>query len=91
DSDNEYDDPAEKVKEFIIQTNDKITDLCGYKAIGGYICGQNYLNILFLRPNPLVTIKSDIDTYSGIKIITTSPRGKSKSIIVWSSGEISVE
>lgn len=89
DEDNEY-DVGEKFKEFIIQTNDKITDLCGYDT--GYVCDQNYLDIIFLRPSPVVTLKSNTsDVYSGVKIVITSPRGKEKSVIVWISGQISIQ
>ena len=88
--DNEYDGPGEKVKEFVIQTNDKITDLCGgYDA--GYVCDPAYLDIIFTRPSPVVTLKSDIKDYSGVKIVITSPRGKEKSVIVWMSGQVSIE
>lgn len=87
--DNKYDSPGEKVKEFIIQTNDKILDLCGYDT--GYVCDQNYLDIIFMRPTPVVTLKSDIKDYSGVKIVITSPRNKEKSVIVWMSGQVSIE
>ena len=89
DGDNKYDSPGEKVKEFIIQTNDKITDLCGYDT--GYVCDQNYLDIIFTRPSPVITLKSDIKDYSGVKIVITSPRNKEKSVIVWMSGQVSIE
>jgi len=50
-----------------------------------------YLDIIFTRPTPVVTLKSDIKDYSGVKIVITSPRNKEKSVIVWMSGQVSIE
>ncbi len=88
-------DNGEAVKEFKIETKDKIVDLCGTTDLGE-ICGLEQLNIVFRRPNPIVNLNNgDDDNYnefSNAKIKIRSLRENNEKIInVWLSGQISVE
>ncbi|MCX6731697.1 MAG: prepilin-type N-terminal cleavage/methylation domain-containing protein [Candidatus Parcubacteria bacterium] len=80
------------VESFKIQTGEKISDLC-VKTVNTTSCGHNTIDIIFFRPNPLVTIKAD-GSSSGIsdaEIIISSPAGQTKKVVILSSGQISVE
>ena len=98
DKDGRYveDETAEKIKEYSIQTTDEIFELCGDKEQpSGEICGLTYLNIIFYRPTPIVTLKgydgSFYHTFSDADIIIKSARGKQKTIVVWANGQILVK
>lgn len=91
DADNSYDGGNELVKEFAIQTKDRIKDLCGYDSDGNSTCGLSYLDIVFRRPMPLIIIKGDGTDFSYAEIEIGSPRGKERDLRVEISGQISVE
>ncbi len=91
DNDNFYDGGNELVKEFAIQTKDRINDICGYDADGDSTCGLNYLDIIFRRPMPLIIIKGDGADFSYAEIEIRSPRGKERDLRIEVSGQISVE
>lgn len=78
---------TECVENYKITTGGKITALCG-----GIDCSLSDLNVIFLRPNPFVILKTESGTsYSDVSIKITSPGGKIKTIRVLSTGQISVE
>jgi len=78
---------TECVESYKITTTNKIGSLCA-----GEDCTISNLNIVFLRPNPFVILKSDKGAgYDNVSISVISPAGKVKMIKVISSGQISVE
>jgi prepilin-type N-terminal cleavage/methylation domain-containing protein len=87
-----YSDEDEIVKEFKIETGDKIIDLCGADELGE-ICELDQLNIVFKRPDPIVRLNDGAgNPFSNVKIKVRSLRGGNEKIInVWISGQISVE
>lgn len=90
---NVYDVGAEDVKTYKIQTNDKIYDLCGNQnSPAPDVCGLASVDIIFLRPNPIVILNGAGNPgLSDIEIYLKSPKGKIKKIIVFASGQIAIE
>jgi len=86
-SDNIYSGAQENVELFKIQTGEKISDIC----VSGGACGFNTADIIFFRPKPLVVIKANGSSYSGVEIKIISPRGQIKTIVILSSGQISIK
>lgn len=93
DDDNVYDAGTEEVKIYAIQTNDKIYDLCGNQnSPAPDVCGLASVDIIFLRPNPIVILNgAGSPGLSDIEIYLKSPREKIKKIIVFASGQVSIE
>lgn len=89
---NVYDGVSENVESFKIQTGEKLSGLCANaKTSPPGTCGFNTINIIFFRPKPLVTIKADGSGFFDAEIKIVSPRGQIKTIVILSSGQISVE
>ncbi len=66
--------------------------------VGVTNCGSiNSLHVSFTRPNPDATITAYLgganydSSYSDAEIVVASPRGEVKTIVVWLTGQISVE
>jgi prepilin-type N-terminal cleavage/methylation domain-containing protein len=92
DEDNVYDGVSENVESFKIQTGEKLSGLCAnVKTSPPGTCGFNTIDIIFFRPKPLVTIKADGSDFFDAEIKIISPRGQIKTIVILSSGQISVE
>lgn len=90
---NSYDGASEKVQTFSIGTKDVISDLClNAKTSPPGACSLSQLNVIFLRPNPTIILTNDGYTSSSDAEITIkSPKGGQKTVIIWSTGQISVE
>jgi len=87
---------TECLERFIISSGASIVDICGnVKTSPPGVCGLDTLNVSFTRPNPDANILgfNGIETlYSDALIKISSPKGDSqKNIIIWSTGQISVE
>jgi len=89
----EYDDNDGIVKEYKIRTSDSFSSLCGNE-----ICGLSQLDAVYLRPNPLITLRgkdsNGIPTspdFSDAEIKILSSGGMEKKIIIWVSGQITIE
>ncbi len=59
-------------------------------------CDKDSIDILFTRPNPDAALKSYIDggsetEHNDIAIIVSTPKGDVRSVVVWSTGQITVE
>lgn len=88
----QYDAPDEKVSETLIQGNAHIDDLCAnQKQVPVGPCGLANLNVVYLRPRPQVSLKSGGSLYSDMEIKIKGPRGTTKTVIFWLSGQISIE
>ena len=92
----EYDPPPaapnELVKKFQVAGTSKIVSLCaGLKTAIPDTCSLNRLDIIYQRPNPDTILKGNGSVYSDLEIIIRSPDGLQRTIVVWSTGQISVE
>lgn len=91
-SNNFYDGGAEKVQTFTIKTGDRISGLCGdTKKSPPGDCSITNLEIIFTRPNPIVSLRSGALIFSDGEITVTSSRGDTKKVVVRASGQISIE
>jgi prepilin-type N-terminal cleavage/methylation domain-containing protein len=82
----------ETVSRFFIQKAD-IADLCvssGEDPPSG--CGQNKLDIVYKRPEPVIIIKSEGEgSPSAAAVIVSGPDGKRNRIVIWITGQVYVE
>lgn len=91
-----YDQSDSKVETFSFPPNYRISDFCFGSDENTLACGSSLavtdLAVVFERPNPDAIIKdSNGDSYGVAKITVTSPSGaRSKSVFVYSTGQISV-
>jgi type II secretory pathway pseudopilin PulG len=89
---NAYDGSSEDISSFKIQTGEKISGLCANeKTLPSAGCAFGAEDIIFFRPKPLVIIKADGSNFFDAEIKITSPRSQTKTIIILSSGQISIE
>lgn len=87
-----YDGSGEEVEAFKIQTSERISSLCAHeKNPPSAGCSFNSMDIIFFRPNPLITLKANGVLYSDVEIKLISPREQIKTVVVLSTGQISVE
>ena len=87
------------VKKYEIKTNDSFSSLCGdkKKSFPG-VCELSQIDAVYLRPNPIITLKGrDKDgfivtpNFSDVEIGISSSGGTQKNIIIWISGQITIE
>lgn len=84
----------EGIQRYTLAPGYTIKDLCGnFKTTGTPGCGLNRLNITFVRPNPDAVLKRNAgDTpYSNAEVIIQSKTGVTKTIVIWKTGQISIE
>jgi type II secretory pathway pseudopilin PulG len=87
-----YDGDAEKVELFKIKTGEAIYDLCGNeKNTPPGVCSLNTMDIVYFRPAPVVSLRSGAFTYADAEIKIKSQHAGIKEIIIWLSGQISIE
>ena len=89
---------SEKIKDLTIQTSVQIYDLCAnVKQTPPGTCGLASLTTFFKRPTPIVSLKGEqtiggvVVPASDIEIKIRGSRGTTKTIVVWLSGQISIE
>lgn len=94
---NSYDEGDGTVKEYKIRISETISNLCGdqEKSPPGS-CDLLQLDAVYLRPNPLITLKGKdnggtLPDFSDAEILISSSGGDSKKIIIWVSGQITIE
>lgn len=84
--------PNELVRTIQISGLSRISSLCaGLKTATPDICTLNNLDIIYQRPNPDTTLKGDGAVYSDLEIIIQGPDGTQSTIVVWSTGQVSIE
>jgi len=88
----QYDAGGEKISEINIASGVQISDLCANQkqAVPGP-CGLANLTAIYLRPQPQVTLKSGGFSYADVEIKVRGLRGTIKTIILWLSGQVSIE
>jgi len=69
-----------------------------WESVPGADCSLSQLHLTFTRPDPDADIEaySELlggydDTLSDVEIVIVSPRGDTKTVVVWTTGQISVE
>ncbi len=96
----QYGDVGEKVSDEPIQSGIVISQLCLNQKLGiGSVCDLDTLAAVYLRPNPNVRLSGTkgstqyIYPYDvqDIEVRIKSPRGLYKQIIIWQSGQVSIE
>jgi prepilin-type N-terminal cleavage/methylation domain-containing protein len=88
----QYDGSSEKISEMLIQGNAVIDDLCvDQKQIPAGSCGIANFSAVYLRPAPQVSLTSGGSPYSDAEIKIKGTRGTTKTIILWQSGQVTVE
>ncbi|OGF67760.1 hypothetical protein A3I27_03165 [Candidatus Giovannonibacteria bacterium RIFCSPLOWO2_02_FULL_43_11b] len=99
DGDKSY-DSGESVKTVNIMNSIKIFDLAKGRKTSETDGSVDRLDIIYQRPNPDTTLKADGGTCSGavisgtcpdLEIILQGPDGGQRTVVVWSTGQISVE
>lgn len=95
-----YDPPGETVATTTLQSGVTIYDLCANEKTVGETptCAPTSLTGVYLRPNPTVTLKGGSPTCTGygatwcdIEVKIKGKRGTTKTIVLWRSGQVSVE
>ncbi len=88
-----YDAPGEKISELSLQGAAVIDDICGdQKQATPGPCGKGNLYVEYLRPQPSVSLRTaDGVSYSDVEVKIKGPRGTTKTIVIWISGQVSIE
>jgi prepilin-type N-terminal cleavage/methylation domain-containing protein len=94
---------SECLSRYNLTRGNTLTDMCVIEAGGGTVCkaGVGRIDIVFVRPNPTAKIAlfnnsgSVVNTtypgFKGVKFEFTSPQGKKQYIIVYTSGQVSIQ
>lgn len=95
-------DPATDAEELVqtttLQNGYRIADLCATPIAGAESCGITHIDILFKRPEPDAWIsasefsctQSNAACQQGARIVLSSPRGDTMSVLIEANGQISV-
>ncbi len=82
----------EKVSEFFLSNNVQIFNLCAnQKQTPVGPCGLADLTAIYLRPQPQVSLKAAGSSYSDIEVKIRGARGTIKTIVIWLSGQVTIE
>ncbi|MBL7045636.1 MAG: type II secretion system protein [Parcubacteria group bacterium] len=97
DLNNTYETASDEIEEiFSIKQGYKVKRFCATQISGSEDCSDagaiSTLNITFLRPDPDANIRvnGSIVTYTAATIVVESPQGKERSILIESTGQISI-
>lgn len=92
DLDRAYDGEGEKADEFMINGLPKISKICaGFKSNPPGDCSISRLDVVYVRPNPDIYISTDKGPYLDAAVVVSLPTGEEKKIIIWTTGQLSVE
>lgn len=83
----------ECIDEFLIQTSARIYNLCKNQGTDGWTCGLDSVEVVYTRPDPIITLRANglTNDISNIGIVIRSPRGAERVIVVWSTGQVTIE
>lgn len=89
-------DSGEKAEEFYIQTSARITRLCKNRQEDGVSwesCALNNVEAVYTRPDPIIALRADGDAQgvSNLGVEISSLRGVTKTIVIWGTGQITIE
>lgn len=84
---------GELAEQFTLRRGNEIIRVCGYITSDAECTELSELNVTFIRPNPEATIVGipDEGQYSFARITLESPRGLTRSVVIWSSGQVAIE
>jgi type II secretory pathway pseudopilin PulG len=90
---------SECLEKALVKNNDIITTLCEIPSSGPENCGIGRVAITFTRPDPearityfdLAGVLTSFASPKGVRIKVQSPRGATQSIIVYTTGQVSVQ
>lgn len=86
---------VEELDRFFIEKSPEITDMCvRAKSSPPGNCGVASVDIIYLRPDPIITITNDGDEFSSsadFTITIMTPDGARKDITAWFTGQIEIE
>lgn len=96
DKNGRYDVGDGLLENYSIKKGNRISDFCATPSSGSERCKSTgditSLDITFLRPNPDAIIKTNLaETYGTAKIYLESPSGSRRTVVVESTGQISVQ
>ncbi|MBC8464838.1 MAG: type II secretion system protein [Parcubacteria group bacterium] len=77
----------------VFRTTDDVID---FNTAHPLYCNKDSIDVLFTRPNPDAFPRSFIDggsetTHNDIAMVVSTPRGNVRTVVVWSTGQITVE
>ncbi len=83
----------------LITRNNRISDVCGIRQNGTEMCNLGRVDITFTRPDSsahFIYWNSGMNTFDpgnfvGAKVVLISPNGLTRSISIYSSGQVSVQ
>ncbi|MBI4118182.1 MAG: type II secretion system protein [Parcubacteria group bacterium] len=82
---------AEQVDEYAMQQGHTLSQLCVYASPGGGCISVPALHITYVRPNPEAQIRDNGGSlYAYAAIAVSSSRGDTRTVEVWSNGQITV-
>ncbi|MBI1974667.1 MAG: prepilin-type N-terminal cleavage/methylation domain-containing protein [Candidatus Zambryskibacteria bacterium] len=86
-------DAEENLSQINISRDNYIADICAVKSSSPEDCGIERVDITFIRPKtePQLVFSNPIENVIGAKITLKSPAGRVKSVIVYTSGQITVQ
>ena len=91
---------SEKIKDLPILGNVRIYDLCAnQKQLPAGSCGLTSLTVVYTRPTPIVILKGGSSpscagvggSWCDIEVKIRGSRGTTRTVVIWLSGQISVE
>lgn len=95
DGNNKYSGTPELAETFTIGRRNYISSLCGFVTSVSSCTPLDTVDIVFTRPDPEPTILGKVDSsealYSYTTITVSSPGGASRTIAVWSNGQIAIQ
>ena len=86
-------DTGETISYRTIQGKAVVDDICAdQKQATPGPCGINYFFVEYSRPRPSVSLQSDAGFfYNDVEIKIKGSRGTTKTIVIWYSGQVSIE
>ncbi|MBI2109178.1 MAG: prepilin-type N-terminal cleavage/methylation domain-containing protein [Parcubacteria group bacterium] len=95
DENNKYTGESELSETFNIQRRNYISEICGFLTSASSCTPLDVVDIVFTRPNPEPTLLGKVgvseNLYSYATITISSPSGATRSVVVWSNGQIAIQ
>jgi len=87
-----YDGVSEEIDHFFIEKSPQIVDICvNTETSPPGNCSVSFVDIVYLRPDPTITITSNLGGHPEFSVMVQTPRRNySKEIIAWITGQIEI-
>lgn len=87
-----YDGTSEQADAFNITGPPLISRICvNTKSFPPGNCSISRLDVVYVRPNPDIFITADGIAFNDAEIIIKLPTGEERKIIIWTTGQLSIE